>query len=361
MTKSNIIKRFDAKRLVANLRAMKAKTGAEVAAVIKADCYGTGIVNSLPLLKKEGVKKFFAQSLAGAKEAHKMLGAGFDIFVFDGVQKGEEAEFIKYGFIPCIISAEQLENFDRAAAKAKTKPRVALHFDTGMNRTGIKRGEKFGLPKNLGIVLYMTHFTHLANARRQIKIFNEITAKLPKAKTSLIASSSAVLPRELHGDIARFGFGLYWGVASVSARILKTTRVKRGEGIGYFGNYVAPRDMNVATIAIGYKDGYPRSLSHTNTLLSRIGKLIKLGPGFARSYVAIGGIKCPVVGIVSMDVLMVDASAVPPHVLAKAGYAEVMGNNAELGDFRSANGYIPREMMVDLNRPNIDVSSWESA
>jgi len=361
MTKSNIIKRFDAKRLIENLKAMRGRTSAEVAAVIKADCYGTGMENTLPLLKKCGVKKFFAQSLAGAKAALKLLGPGFDIFVFDGVQKGDETEFLKYGFIPCIISAEQLTNFDRAAAKAKKKPKIALHFDTGMNRTGIKKGESFALPRNLEIILYMTHFTHMTNVQNQIRRFGEAIADLPKAKTSLIASSGAILPRALHGDIARFGFGLYWGVVSVWARILKTTKVKKGEGIGYFGNYVARRDMNIVTVAIGYKDGYPRSLSHTNTLLSRIGKLIRLGPGFARSYVVIGGIKCPVVGIVSMDVLMADASAVPESVLAKAEYAEVMGDDAELGDFRSANGYIPREMMVDLNRPNIDVSGWESA
>jgi len=360
MTKSNIIKRFDSKRLAANLRAMRGKTNAEVAAVIKADCYGTGIENSLPLLKKEGIKKFFAQSLAGAREARKLLGAGFDIFVFDGVQKGEEAEFLKYGFIPCIISVQQLENFDCAASKLKTKPRIALHFDTGMNRTGIKPGEKFELPKHLEIVLYMTHFTHLKNARRQAETFNIIIAGLPKAPSSLIASSSASLPRDLHGDIARFGFGLYWGVASVSARILKTTEVKKGEGIGYFGNYTAPRDMTVATLAIGYKDGYPRSLSHTNTRLSKIGKLIRLGPGFATSYVDIGGTKCRLVGIVSMDVIMVDVTKVPAAVLAKTEYAEVMGDKAKIDDFRSANGYIPREMMVDLNRPNIDVSNWES-
>jgi alanine racemase len=139
---------------------------------------------------------------------------------------------------------------------------------------------------------------------------------------------------------------------SVFARVLQTRRLAKGDPVGYFGHYRAPRDMRTATLAIGAEDGYVKCLSKTNRWQDVLRARLRSGAGFAKSYAVIGGFKCPLVGLVSMNNITLDASAVPEKVMASCEWAEVVGKNALIRDFRGANGYIPDDMLVYLAKPN---------
>ncbi|MBR4317067.1 MAG: hypothetical protein IKP65_08960, partial [Alphaproteobacteria bacterium] len=122
---------------------------------------------------------------------------------------------------------------------------------------------------------------------------------------------------------------------------------------GYFGGYKAEKNMKIAILNIGYKDGYSRSLSHTNKWKDKLRAKLKSGANFATSYAVIDGkYKCYVVGIISMNNIMIDVSNVPEKVLAKVKFAEIVGKNANLMDFREANGFIPCDLLTSLLLPN---------
>ena len=119
--------------------------------------------------------------------------------------------------------------------------------------------------------------------------------------------------------------------------------------------------MKIAILNIGYKDGYSRGLSHTNKWKDKIRAFFKSGANFATSYMVIGNkYKCPVIGIISMNNTMIDVSNVPQKILEKAKWVEVIGKNANLMDFREANGFVPCDLLVSLLQENpnaLDVNS----
>ncbi|MBR1544937.1 MAG: hypothetical protein IJ638_03275, partial [Alphaproteobacteria bacterium] len=111
--------------------------------------------------------------------------------------------------------------------------------------------------------------------------------------------------------------------------------------------------MKIAILNIGYKDGYSRSLSHTNKWKDWLRSKLKSGANFATSYMTIAGkYKCPVVGIISMNNTIIDVSNIPENVLKKTSWVEVIGKNANLMDFREANGFIPCDLLTSLMQPN---------
>ena len=185
-------------------------------------------------------------------------------------------------------------------------------------------------------------------------------SKLPKVPVSLSATGGSFrLPEEYHYDIVRVGYGIYGmlnemeNVASVYAKVLQIRSVKKGEKIGYFGAYTAPKDMKIAIVNIGYKDGYLRSLSHSNGWRDKIRAKLHSGASFTNAFMyALGKYKCPVVGIISMNNTIIDISNVPENLLKDGMFAEVIGKNANPMKFREANGFIPCELLTSLMAPN---------
>jgi alanine racemase len=366
----DLVRTFNPKALTENIASVRAKAGAELGAVIKADGYGIGLGRVLPIMKKEGVKSFFAQDIIDAIDAREILGPGAEIFVMAGAIKGQYGDLAKHDLVPVCVSLDQIEGYNKFAAGMHRKPKAAVHFDTGMNRTGLGRNDALlfasnfrARTSNLDIALYMSH---LYDSRRktlasivQKRAFDRIIKMLPRRRASLAATGGALIQgRSFHYDLLRVGDALYGmargmrPVVSVSARILQVRDVEKGAAIGYSGTYRAPRAMRVVVLCAGFKDGYPREMSHTNTWRDWIRAKAGVGTGATRSYADIGGYKCPLVGLVSMNNITVDASGVPEEVLARETFAEIMGERADVRDFRTSAGFIPTDMLCGLMRPN---------
>lgn len=379
----DVIRVFDEKALDKNIKNTRKMVKTPLGVVVKANSYGIGLERTLPIFEKNKISDFFTQDIIEALKIKRLLeNKNANIYVFAGVQSGQAETFIKNGIIPLCVSLEQIKYFNKVANGLRIKPKIGIHFDTGMNRTGLSMAEVNELSqnfdeitKNLDTVLYLSHLhssytkTDVAN-KVQLNRFKEIISKLPKRKCSLSATGGSFrLSNDYHFDLLRVGYGIYGilkemeSVVSVYAKILQIRDVVKGEKIGYFGGYKATKNIKVAIINIGYKDGYSRSLSHTNKWKDLLRSKLKSGANFATSYMVIDGkYRCPVVGIISMNNTIIDVSNVPEKVLKKAKWVEVIGKNANLMQFREANGFIPCDLLTSLlcQNPNaIDMSMAE--
>ena len=369
----DIIRVFSAQNFEKNVKNAIAKFGDKFGAVVKANSYGVGLKNTLPILRSNGVKHFFCQDIIEALEVKTiLLGANVNIYTFAGVQKGQEMDFMNNGIIPICVSWEQIKIYGKFARTLSTRLKIGVHFDTGMNRTGLDMSDVEYLAENwnsitkyLDIVLFVSHLhssysVDSVENKKQLDRFNAILEKLPKVPVSLSATGGSFkLPDEYHYDIVRVGYGIYGmlsgmnTVMSVYAKILQVRDVKKGEKIGYFGSYTAPKDMRIAVVNIGYKDGYLRSLSHSNGWRDKIRAKLHSGAGFTNAFMyALGIYKCPVLGIISMNNTIIDVSDVPAKALKDGTFVEVMGKNANPMKFREANGFIPCELLTSLMAPN---------
>ncbi len=369
--KYNIKRVFHTSSFENNLQKIIQKFGDKTGIVVKSNAYGIGVDRVIPILQKYNIKHLFCQDIIEAIEIRNLLpDTTFNIYTFTGVINGQENDFLKYNIIPICVSIEQIENYNNFAKSKNEKLKAAIHFDTGMNRTGLSFSDTRTLAqnfktitKNLDIVLYLSHIfdsTSLnKNSINQLETFNKMTSLLPDAKKSLSATGGSFnLSSKYHFDIVRIGYGLYGmrndmeKVISVYAKILQIRCVNKGEKIGYYGSFTATKPMKIAVINIGYKDGYTRGLSHTNKWQDKIRKLFKSGANFATSYMTIDKYKCKVVGIISMNNTMIDVSHVPTEILNKTEWVEVIGKTANIMDFRTANGFIPAELLTSLLQKN---------
>ena len=202
----------------------------------------------------------------------------------------------------------------------------------------------------------MSHLTGPFNkAKIRLKKFNKILASLPKKPVSFCASSGVLkLPAQFHFDMVRVGsalFGLAKGfepTITVNAKVLQVRNVKKGGVIGYSSGFIAPCNMKIAVLNVGYADGYSRAMSKTNTggLIGWLRRRLNIGTGVSKAFIVIKGKKCPVIGLVSMNNITVDVSKVS-KVLA-GEWAEIIGKNANILEFRSAFGYVPTELLPEL-------------
>ncbi len=182
----------------------------------------------------------------------------------------------------------------------------------------------------------------------QRKRFDELRAKLPPAPASLANSGGVFLGPDYHYDLVRPGIALYGGralqdtanpmqwVVRLQARILQVRRIAKGEPVGYGATFRTDRESIVATLACGYADGFLRALSGTS---------VKPGPvGY------IGDYPVPVVGRVSMDLITVDVSDVPPELARRGAWVEVMGARTTIDDLTDRAGTIGYELLTRLGR-----------
>lgn len=370
--KYNIKRFFHTSSFENNLKKIIAKFGNKTGIVVKSNAYGIGIDRVVPILKKHNVKHLFCQDIIEAIEIRNLLpDATFNIYTFTGVMDRQETDFVTHNIIPICVNLSQLENYNNFAKSQNQKLKAAIHFDTGMNRTGLSLDETKTLSKhfkaitkNLNIVLYISHIfdpvSSNNNSKKQLDMFNKMTAMLPtKPKSFSATGGSFNLPTPYHFDIVRIGYGLYGmrrnmeKVISVYAKILQIRDVTKGSKIGYFGSFKVTKPMKIAVVNIGYKDGYTRALSHTNKWQDKIRSLLKSGANFATSYMVIDNkYKCPIVGIISMNNTMIDVTNVPTEVLNKTKWVEVIGKTANILDFRTANGFIPAELLTSLLQKN---------
>ncbi|WP_029557380.1 alanine racemase [Xanthobacter sp. 91] len=353
---------IDCRALADNYRRLRAQVApARAAAVVKANAYGLGALDAVPELIAAGCRDFFVAHLG---EALELLPAVRDkygarglaplrLYVLNGLMPGSEGTCAAAGIVPVINSLDQLERWARTAAARGEKLPAVLQFDSGMSRLGMAQEEagvvvREGLAEGLDILAIMSHLAsadepHNPQNDDQLRVLRTIAAAFPDALVSFANSSGAFLGADYHGALARPGIALYGGaptaagknpmrpVVRLDVRVIQTRTVPAGARIGYGGAFVAPATMRLATLAVGYADGLPRCLGN-------------------RGAAWFEGVRLPMVGRVSMDSLIVDATALPEGALAEGALVELIGPHQSLEDLAAAAGTISYELLTQLGR-----------
>jgi alanine racemase len=350
--------RIDLGAIAGNWQAIAARVApAECGAVVKADAYGLGINRVLPALAAAGCRSFFVATPREAAEV-RALDASVRIFVLDGLFPGAADTILSAAAIPCLASLSEIEEWSAHARRIGARLATALHVDSGLNRLGLPATEvdllmtRAELLAPLDVVLVMSHLAAAddpadpANAA-QHRAFEQLRARLPQAKASLAASDGLMLGPAFHFDLVRPGYALYGGqafrgarapvkpVASVHARVLQVRDVPRGGAVGYSGAWRARRPSRIATLAAGYADGYARTASATND-----------APGGS---VVLHGVRLPIVGRVSMDLVTVDVTDCPTEVV-RGDLAELLGESLPLETAGAEARTIGYEVLTRLGR-----------
>ena len=339
----------DLDALAANFHWLSAAAGpAECGAVVKADAYGLGVEPIARRLFAEGCRRFFVASVAEGVQLRGLLPAA-DIYVFEGAVAGREDALLAAGLVPVLNSIEQIRCW-RAAARGAAS---AVHIDTGMSRLGLSAEEvqQVAAQRLLDDLELVYVITHLACADEpahpltdeQIERFEALRAMLPEARTSIGSSPGLLLDAAYRGDLVRPGIALYGGnpfasghspmqpVVTAEGVILQIRTVTEPVPVGYGATYTARPPARLATVGVGYADGYPRALSNR-------------GVGW------LAGTRVPLVGRVSMDLMTLDVSAVAPEAAREGGLVELVGANVPLDDVARAAGTISYEILTGLGR-----------
>jgi alanine racemase len=304
---------IDLGAIAANWRALatRAAPGA-VAGVVKANAYGLGAARVAPALYAAGCRHFFVAHLAEGIALRAALGAGPMIAVLNGFAPGADEDA---ALMPVLNSLGDVLAHAAAGRGAGRAQPALLHLDTGMARLGLDAGEQARLAADhsqlagLDLLYVMTHLAcadepdHPLNAEQAAR-FARACAGLPKRLRSFANSSGLFLGADYASDLARPGCALYGinptpdsanpmrQVVRLEAPILQIRDILSGASVGYGAAFVAARPSRIATIAVGYADGYLRCLS---------------GQGVA----AYRDMILPMVGRVSMDLITLDVTDAP--------------------------------------------------
>ena len=338
-------------RYIDGLSAPTTKT----AAVVKANAYGLGSCAVAKALAQAGCKLFFVASLAEAIELRavfRQIGHNdLTIMVFHGVQVGQEADFTAHQCEPVLNDLEQISRWQLYAAKNGTMLPAVLHFDTGMNRLGLDSDQTNWLIQNREALngLKLTYvMSHLVSGEliddpvnvRQLNSFNKLHSSFSATPASIANSAGSLLGSNYHFSMTRPGIALYGIHPSEDlhsplktafdwqARILQIHNASAGERVGYGGTYQLDRDSRIATLGVGYADGYPRRLGGVAT-------------------VSIGGRPAPVIGRVSMDSITVDVTGFDEESL-NTGKASLLHADYRVEKMAKDVGTIPYEIMTGL-------------
>ncbi|MDX8531637.1 alanine racemase [Mesorhizobium sp. VK25A] len=334
-----------------NYRRLKARlNGARCAGVLKADGYGLGAAQVAPALAKEGCDIFFAALLGEGIALRKAIGPGPDIFVLNGLPPGSEPEALAAGLYPVINSPVQLKAWRETARGAGRNLPAAIQVDSGMARLGMAPEEveaiagEAGAFDGIDIRFVMSHLARAdepqqaANEKQRLE-FERLRKMLPAAPASLANSSGIFLGPAYHYDLARPGAALYGvnptpdapnpmlPVIKLQAKVTQTRQVGVGTGIGYGHTHQADGPLRLATISLGYGDGWHRR---------------------AASAAWFEGVRLPFVGRVSMDSIILDISALPAGRLSEGNLVELIGPSQSVDDAAGHAGTIGYEILTSL-------------
>ena len=354
--------------IIDNLKNMKQciKPDTQILAVIKTDGYGHG---GIPIAKNiEELDFLFGFAVATAEEAFELRDAGITkpILVLSYTFPYAYERFVEQDIRVTVFREDTLKSLSEAAVKLGKTAKLHIKVDTGMGRIGIRPDER-GLSfvkktyetKGLEIEGVYTHFAcadeeDLTSAYGQVKLFTDFTKKIEEKLQIKIpiqhASNSAgilALP-EANMNLVRAGITLYGlmpsdevnlpeivlkPALSLHSHVVYIKTLYKGQTVSYGSTYVAESDRRVATIPLGYGDGYPRGLS-------------------SKGYVLIKGKRAPIIGRICMDQFMVDVTDIPE---AKEGDKVILigsdGNeNISVEQLAAVSGRFHYELVCDLNQ-----------
>jgi len=311
-----------------NVREVSKRVGkmTEIMAVVKADAYGHGVFETVPTLLENGASRLAVSMLDEAIQLRE-FGVKVPILVLGYTEPSRAEDIIKYNITQTVFSHELAEALSDAAVKMGKQARIHIKIDTGMTRVGFKPG--YGAVKDVvriselpGIIIEGL-FSHFASADEtdreytmlQFERFESIIQELNRIGVLIpvkhIANSAAVIQYpNLHLNMVRPGIILYGLYPSdevdrssidirpgmeLKARVVLVKEVEEGTPVSYGRTFVTKRKSRIATLPIGYADGYSRLLSN-------------------RGRVLIHGQYAPIVGNICMDQCMVDVTDIDGEV-----------------------------------------------
>ncbi|WP_375461326.1 alanine racemase [uncultured Enterovirga sp.] len=350
---------IDLGALAGNWRHLRDRVApAECAAVVKADAYGIGIEPAVRTLARAGCRTFFVAHIGEAARLRAVAREAV-VYVLNGLPPGSADDFLAIGARPILGSFEELADWATASTGRGTRLSAALHVDTGMNRLGFAPSEAAAVAADprLGAidpVLMMSHLTsaedHEADSatERQAETFAAVRATLP-FPASLANSSGIFHPAVPPLALARPGYALYGGnptpgrpnpmhpVVRLEAWIVQLRDVEAGATVGYNGRWTAPGPRRLATLSVGYADGYPRAAGGTD-----------LNADLPTGAALVAGRLCPFVGRVSMDLVVLDVTEVPSGDAVRGAPVTLIGDALDLDEVGRRAGTIGYEILTGL-------------
>jgi len=352
--RAGAILEIDLAGIAANWRLLARRVEpAECAAVVKANAYGLGAAQVAPVLAAAGCRQFFVATIDEGIALRRVLPESAEIAVLNGLLPGCANDLLEFRLVPVLNDAGQIADWRSAASRHREEPAI-LHVDTGMARLGMALREFDRLAEELcqpDPIRWRALISHLACSDEpehplnhlQLERFATARRRLPHLPASLAASSGIFLGPEFHFDLARPGAALYGvnpqpgnpnpmrQIVRLKGRILQIREVDRGQTVGYGALHVMAAPGRLATVAVGYADGWLRSVSQR-------------GSG------RVGGKPVPLLGRVSMDLVVFDVSSVDPAFARPGGFIELLHEDYGVDAAAADAGTIGYEILTALGR-----------
>lgn len=327
---------LDGAALIANWQDFAGAVGAAACgAAIKADGYGLGARAVLLRLAAVGCRHFYVAHWHEVPPLLPLPG-GITLSVLHGVTADEMPAALALPARPVLVTAAQ------AALWRQTGRPCEAMVDSGMNRLGLAPAETADVLSGMDVAVLHSHLACADNPAHPLNetqraCFADVAARVPAGAYALANSAGIALGPAFHLDLVRPGIGLFGGglmpdgrvsrtVAAVQARIIQLRDVPAGGSVGYAAAFTAARPSRIATVALGYADGYARGLS---------------GAGWA----TVGGVRCPAAGRVSMDLAAFDVTDAPP--LAEGDWLDIPFDPEAMAALSARSSY---ELLVALGQ-----------
>lgn len=322
----------------------------KISSVLKANAYGHGIEQMVPMLEKAGVDHFSVFEYDEAVRIYRSLSAPATIVIMGWISDRNLKTSIQTGFEFFVFNIDRLKKSLAIARQLKTTAKIHLEAETGMNRTGMNINQ---LKEAISIIQnnrdsfeIMGFCTHLAGPesisnhlriQRQLKVYQQMHSLLsqnnivPKYRHVANSAASMVYPAT-RMDLVRVGIMQYgfWSSAEIfihyignkpemadplrrvldwKSKIMALKDVNIGEFVGYGVSYLAQTKLKMAIVPVGYSNGYSRSLSNKGRVLVR-------------------GVRCSVIGLVNMNMIAIDVSNV--EKVMEGDEVVIIGKQADL-------------------------------
>ena len=351
---SNSFLEINIDSIIHNYQLINNKVGnTECAAVLKADAYGMGASVIAKALDKAGCSTFFVATIDEGIELRACFSKDENqIAVLSGLLEGSEDIFYSNKLTPVLNDTEQTKKWAIYNKQKKISAPSILHIDTGMNRLGLTINELYDIIKNptelkeLHVEWIMSHLACGDQPRdimneKQLSVFLNAKKEFPNVKASLANSAGVFLGQSYHLDMVRPGIALYGSgsgsipskplkqVIKLYSRILQIRTLSTGASVGYGASYRVSEATRVATVGLGYADGYLRSLSNC-------------------SWVFFNGLRLPVIGRISMDYITIDITQIASEKIQTGDFIEIIGDKFTLDDLATVANTVPHELLTRL-------------
>lgn len=334
-----------------NYRILKQRLGGVAcAAVVKANGYGLGAAEVSQALIREGCDTFFVAHESEGLDLRAAIGPKPVIYVLNGLAPGSERHALQADLRPVLNSTAQLAGWRDLANETGDRLKAALQVDSGMSRMGLTPGEVEAIAASnaaldgVDMTLVMSHLAcadEPANPANELqrRNFEALRRQLPDAPASFANSSGIFLGQDYHFDLGRPGVALYGvnptpdhanpmrPVMTLQAKVVQTRTVGAGIGVGYGYSLVTAGETRLATIALGYADGWHRRATASGWF---------------------EGVRLPFAGRVSMDSIILDISSLPEGRLQPGDLIEMIGPNQSIDEVAAYAGTIGYEILTGL-------------